>query len=150
MSSVYIPVDKQRTVIERAGGRCEYCQSLADYATETFAVEHVIPVSRGGTSELDNLALSCSGCNGHKYNKTQAFDPTDGKVVALFNPRQQKWQTHFSWSEDYTHIIGLTATGRATVETLQMNRPGLVNIRRLLYFIRQHPAKSNDLRDHEA
>ncbi|MCI0694070.1 HNH endonuclease [candidate division KSB1 bacterium] len=144
MPSVYIPVDRQRAVIERAEGRCEYCQSMADYATETFAVEHIMPVSRGGTSELDNLALSCSGCNGHKYNKTEALDPTDGKLVPLFNPRQQKWQTHFGWSDDFTRIIGLTATGRATVEALQMNRPGLVNMRRLLYLIRQHPPKLND------
>jgi 5-methylcytosine-specific restriction endonuclease McrA len=144
MPSVYIPVDKQRAVIERAEGRCEYCQSTADYATETFAVEHVMPVSRGGTSELDNLALSCLGCNGHKYNKTEVLDPADGKIVPLFNPRQQNWQTHFGWSEDFTRIIGLTATGRATMEALQMNRPGLVNMRRLLYLIRQHPPKLND------
>ena len=56
MSSAYISVDKQRAVIKRAEGRCEYCQSIADYATEAFAIEHVIPLSRGGTSELDNLA----------------------------------------------------------------------------------------------
>ncbi|MDZ7364142.1 MAG: HNH endonuclease [candidate division KSB1 bacterium] len=93
MPSAYIPVDKQRAVIKRAEGRCEYCQSMADYATETFAVEYVMPVSRGGTSELDNLALSCSGCNGHKYNKTEALDPADGKLVPLFNPRQQKWKS---------------------------------------------------------
>ncbi len=144
MPSVYIPVDKQRAVIERAEGRCEYCQSMTDYATQTFAVEHVMPVSRGGTSELDNLALSCSGCNGHKYNKTEALDPADGKLVPLFNPRREKWQTHFSWSDDYMRIIGLSSIGRATVEALQVNRPGLVNMRRLLYLIRQHPPKSND------
>jgi len=144
MPKVYIPVDRQRAVIERADGRCEYCQSMVDYTTETFTVEHVIPVSRGGSSELDNLAFSCSGCNGHKYNKTGALDPVDGKNVPLFNPRKQKWQTNFGWSDDYTQIIGLTPSGRATVETLQMNRLGLVNIRRLLYLIRKHPSKSND------
>ena len=145
MPRIYIAVDKQRAVIERADGRCEYCQSLMDYTTETFAVEHVIPLSRGGTNELDNLALSRSGCNGHKDNKTEALDPADGKVVPLFNPRQQKWQTHFGWVDDYTHIIGLTPTGRATVEILRMNRIGLVNVRRLLYLIRQHPPKLNDI-----
>jgi 5-methylcytosine-specific restriction endonuclease McrA len=66
MPRVYIPANTQRAVIERAQGRCEYCQSRADYTTEPFAVEHIIPVSRGGTSEIDNLAFSCSGCNGHK------------------------------------------------------------------------------------
>lgn len=76
-------------------GRCEYCQSRADYTTEPFAVEHIIPVSRGGSSELDNLAFSCSGCNGHKYNKMEAPDRTDRTLVPLYNPRRQRWQDHF-------------------------------------------------------
>lgn len=139
MPKVYIAADKQRAVIERAEGRCEYCQSPANYTTESFAVEHVIPRSRDGSNEVDNLAFSCSGCNGHKYNKTEANDPADGKTVPLFNPRKQQWQKHFGWSDDYTQIVGLTPTGRATVETLHMNREGLINIRRLLYLIRQHP-----------
>ncbi len=144
MPKVYIPVDRQRAVIERAESRCEYCQSMADYTTESFAVEHVMPRSRGGSSELDNLAFSCSGCNGHKYNKTEVNDPADGKTVPLFNPRKQKWQLHFGWSDDYTQVIGLTPTGRATVETLRLNRQGLINIRRLLYLIGQHPPKSSE------
>jgi hypothetical protein len=139
MAKVYISIDKQRVVMTRAQGRCEYCQSWADYATETFAVEHITPISRGGTSELDNLAFACSGCNGHKYNKIEALDPTDGKIASLFNPRQQPWSEHFAWSDDYTRIIGLTPTGRATVEALQMNRPGLVNMRGVLYLIGKHP-----------
>jgi hypothetical protein len=144
MPRKYIAVERQRTVIERARGCCEYCQSRADYTTETFAVEHVMPRSRGGTSDLSNLAYSCSGCNGHKYNKIEAPDPADGKVAPLYNPRQQKWEEHFCWSGDYTRIIGLTATGRATVEALQMNRPGLVNMRRVLLAVGLHPPASRD------
>ncbi|MFN8483287.1 MAG: HNH endonuclease signature motif containing protein [Anaerolineae bacterium] len=144
MPRVRLSSDVQRIVIERAQGRCEYCQSRADYATETFAVEHITPLSRGGTNDLVNLALACSGCNGRKYNKTEAQDPTDGKTVAIFDPRHQQWQEHFSWSEDYTHVVGLTPTGRATVEALQLNRPGLVNMRAALYAISRHPPKLNN------
>jgi HNH endonuclease len=139
MPRVYIPANTQRAVIERAQGRCEYCQSRADYTTEPFAVEHIIPVSRGGTSEIDNLAFSCSGCNGHKYNRTEAPDPTDRTLVPLYNPRRQRWQDHFCWSDDHAQIIGLPPTGRATVEALKMNRTGLVNIRQALYLIGKPP-----------
>ncbi len=141
MPRVYLSVVTQRAVVERAHRRCEYCQSQADYATETFAVEHICPLSRGGTSDLNNLALACSGCNGRKYNKTGAPDPADGDIAPLFNPREQQWQEHFCWSSDYTRIIGLTPTGRATVETLHMNRPSLVNMRQLLYAIGKHPPR---------
>jgi 5-methylcytosine-specific restriction endonuclease McrA len=85
MSKVYIAVDKQCAVIERAEGRCEYCQSMADYATATFAVEHIIPLSRGGTNEFDNLALSCSGCNGHKYN----IGAQDGQKIKAWTEKKR-------------------------------------------------------------
>lgn len=88
---------------------------------------------------MDNLALACPGCNGHKYNKTEAPDPADGELVPLFNPRKQEWQDHFKWNEDFSHVVGLTPTGRATVSALNMNRPGVVNMRLALFVIGSHP-----------
>lgn len=141
MSRPRISTGMRQAILVRAQNRCEYCQSRFDYTTETFAVEHVVPVSRGGSNAQENLAFSCSGCNGHKYNKTEAPDPLDGTTVPLFNPRTQIWQEHFCWQGDYAQMIdGLTLTGRATVEALRMNRPGLMHIRQLLYSIGQHPA----------
>jgi HNH endonuclease len=140
MAKVYISSDFRNFVSERAKNCCEYCQSQADYTTETrFAVEHIVPLSAGGSSEVGNLALSCSGCNGYKYDKTEALDSATNQLAALFHPRLQKWAEHFSWNEDYTRIIGLTPTGRATVEALRMNRVGLVNMRMLLYNVGKHP-----------
>lgn len=139
MSRRYITAQERREIIARAQKRCEYCQSWMNYATQPFVLEHVVPVSRGGETTLDNLALSCGGCNGHKYNKVAALDPIDGQMVPLYNPRQQRWQDHFGWNEDYTHIIGLTPTGRATVVALHMNRPGAINMRKLLRSVGKHP-----------
>ncbi len=134
----------RRIIAERAGELCEYCQSPVKFATQSFAIEHISPVSRGGETVLDNLALACPGCNGHKYNKTEAPDPVDGGLAALFNPRQQRWQDHFKWSDDFTHIVGLTPTGRATVSALNMNRPGVVNIRGALFALGSHPPAPGD------
>lgn len=100
MPRVRIAAEKRRLVIERAQERCEYCQCRSDYATETFAIDHVISVSHGGNDEVDNLALACSGCNGRKYNKLEEVDPTGGVMVPLFNPRLQLWEEHFAWSKD--------------------------------------------------
>jgi hypothetical protein len=36
---------------------------------------------------------------------------------------------------------GLTPTGRASIEALHLNRLGLLNLRRLLYTIGEHPPK---------
>ena len=102
-------------------------------------MEHIIPHSKGGTDDLENLALSCQGCNNRKYVQTEAYDPVSGKKALLYNPRHHNWQKHFAWNEDFTLILGLTAIGRATVDRLQLNREGVVNLRRVLSSISEHP-----------
>jgi hypothetical protein len=57
----------------------------------------------------------------------------------FYHPRQQRWQDHFTWNEDFSIIIGLTPTGRVTVDILQLNREGVVNLRRMLYALGEHP-----------
>jgi hypothetical protein len=63
--------------------------------------------------------------------------------VRLFHPREQRWEAHFAWSDDFTHLLALTPTGRATIAALQLNRSGLVNLRRVLYAIGEHPPRPN-------
>lgn len=113
--------------------------NIVGFAIQPFSIEHILPRSQGGKTSLDNLALSCQGCNNHKYNKTEGIDPVGSNIVSLYHPRQQKWHEHFSWNEDFSLVIGLTPRGRATVETLQLNREGVVNLRRVLYGIGEHP-----------
>jgi hypothetical protein len=123
----------------RADNCCEYCFSQEKFATQGFSIEHIYPLSKGGQTNFDNLALACQGCNNHKYNKTQGKDSISGEIIPLYHPRQQNWLDHFSWSDDYTLIIGLTPVGRVTVEVLRLNRQGLVNLRRILYAMGEHP-----------
>lgn len=105
----------------------------------TFAVDHIVPRSHGGITAIENLALACPGCNAHKYNKVEGLDPLTDAIVKFFHPRKDRWNDHFTWSPDFTTIVGLTPIGRATVETLHMNRDGAVNLRRLLHATGAHP-----------
>lgn len=139
MARRYVTVAEKRQIIERADRRCEYCQSHLDYSPQSFDIEHVIPVVMGGKTTIDNLALACGGCNSCKYTKTEALDPVDQIVVPLYHPRQHLWSDHFSWSADCLEVIGRTAIGRATVASLQLNRKGLTNLRRLLLLGGLHP-----------
>ena len=139
MSKRRASAQQRRSVIARAQGCCEYCQSQASLSMAPFSVEHITPRSVGGQTVLDNIALSCQGCNGHKYNKQEGTDPVTGQRVPLYNPRQQEWIDHFSWNVDCSEIIGLTDEGRATVITLKLNRIELVNLRKILYAAGVHP-----------
>ena len=85
MPRAYIYLSKRdELVVACAHGRCEYCQSVVEYATQSFDIDHIVPVSRGRTSTVDNLAYACSGCNSHKFNRLTALDPVGGANVALF------------------------------------------------------------------
>lgn len=137
--SEYISKALKQAVAGRAKGCCEYCLSQAMFATQSFAVDHIYPTSFGGVTELENLALSCAGCNGYKSNKTHAIDPVSREDVLIFHPRKQSWGEHFSWSDDFQEVIGLTPTGRATVKLLRLNREPLLNLRRVLYAAGEHP-----------
>ena len=125
--SDYVSKRLRQAIERRAYRRCEYCLCPLDITTDPLAVEHIVPVIRGGTTALENLAFACSGCNGHKYDKQEGYDPVSEQMASLYHPRKHLWRDHLAWSEDYTQMIGLTPTGRATLTALQVNRPAVVN-----------------------
>jgi HNH endonuclease len=135
----YIIASEQQEIISRARRLCEYCQCPIDYSSQSFACEHIIPVAKGGETSLENLALACGGCNSYKYTKQEALDPNSSENAPLYHPRQDLWLAHFGWSEDGLEIIGITPTGRATIDALNLNRSGVKNIRRLLMMANLHP-----------
>lgn len=109
-------------VAARAGYRCEYCHAPQAVSNSHFEVEHVQPISLGGGSDMQNLALSCPFCNVFKAVATHAVDPESAMLVALFHPRTHVWEEHFTIDLQTMHVVGLTPNGRATVERLRMNR----------------------------
>ncbi|MGK7889728.1 MAG: HNH endonuclease [Leptolyngbyaceae cyanobacterium] len=131
----------RQALAQQANGQCEYCRCPEKYCPDSFTVDHIWPRRQGGTDDLTNLAWACFGCNGRKHTKTDGIDPQTQQSVSLFNPRQQEWSEHFGWSEDLQRVIGKTACGRATVEALSLNRPSVVNLRRVLVMVGEHPAQ---------
>lgn len=72
-------------VLKRDGFRCRYCGANA--ASSLLHVDHVIPVSGGGSSDPENLVTACSECNLGKSNigldesKVQPGSPTDDMLA---------------------------------------------------------------------
>ena len=56
---------KRQILIDLHGERCYYCGATPDY----YEIDHVHPLSRGGTDALTNLVLSCIQCNQTKGGK---------------------------------------------------------------------------------
>ncbi len=112
----------RQVVVRRAYACCEYCLSQEQFSTQSFSIDHIIPVEQGGETIAENLALSCQGCNNHKYTKTEGHDTVTHRTVPLYHPRRHHWGEHFVWNEDCTLILGTTPIGRVTVDALHLNR----------------------------
>lgn len=134
---VTIPVALRRLVIQRAGDRCEYCTLSQAGQAATFHIDHIIPVIAGGATTANNLALACVSCSLRKAARQMVEDPETNEKLPIFNPRQQVWQEHFVW--DGVEVVGLTATGRATIHTLNMNRAIMLAIRTEEELLGRHP-----------
>lgn len=132
---------KRLHIAQRAGFLCENCHTPEDFSPDTFDIEHITSLFLGGSNDEDNLALACGGCNTNKHMHSAWTDTFTGLPSPLFHPRKDNWSEHFSWSDDFNLLIGLTPIGRATLELLQMNREQLVNLRKALSSYGAHPGK---------
>jgi hypothetical protein len=113
-------------VRRRAHNRCEYCHLPQSAFRRPFHIEHIVARQHGGLTRLDNLALACWSCNQKKGPNLSGVDPGTGRVTALFHPRNDEWDEHFSPVIGAlvplgVAILGLTPVGRATVQVLGLN-----------------------------
>ena len=115
---------------KRAAQRCEYCR-LPEHACELpMHVEHIVARQHGGNDDAANLAFACDRCNLYKGPNLSSIDPATGDIVSLFHPRNDVWIDHFAFNGP--EIVGLSPTGRATVQLLRMNTERRLRLRKEL------------------
>jgi hypothetical protein len=141
MSKTYVPVELRERVRVASRYRCGYCLCAEAFTGMLMEIDHLIPESLGGLTEEDNLWLACTLCNDYRGNRTDGPDPETGEKVRLFDPRHQVWADHFRWSAAGDEMIGLTATGRATVDALRLNLAVRVTARRNWVTAGWHPPR---------
>lgn len=56
----------RQAVITRDGGRCKVCGTKVN-----LVIDHVVPISKGGSFEMDNMQLLCAKHNRLKHNQDQ-------------------------------------------------------------------------------
>ncbi|XP_056691363.1 uncharacterized protein [Spinacia oleracea] len=55
----------RKTIFYRDDYMCQYCKT-----TNSLTIDHVVPISRGGKWEWENLVTACTKCNSKKGHKT--------------------------------------------------------------------------------
>lgn len=68
-------------LLKDAAGACIYCGR--PLTAESMEIDHIVPRSKGGTGDYDNLVCSCPRCNALKGNKDA------GEFVDSMSPRKQ-------------------------------------------------------------
>jgi hypothetical protein len=90
-----------------------------------------------GPTIFSNLALACIHCSLRKGAKQTGRDPASGATAKLFNPRGESWNHHFRWID--LQIVGITASGRATIAALGLNNSEHLIIRYFELTLGRHP-----------
>ena len=63
------PITKKGKVYYKTNGHCAYCGELLD-PFEHWHTDHILPKSKGGGNNLDNLYPACMYCNLRKKDRT--------------------------------------------------------------------------------
>ena len=61
----------RRHLYETQWGRCNGCGNA--YQVKDLTVDHIAPVSKGGTNDTANLQLLCHNCNSVKGNRSMGY-----------------------------------------------------------------------------
>ena len=84
-----VKFSKARRIILRDKWKCKYCGYKLRLEDITF--DHVLPLSKGGENNVENLVISCSNCNHLKGAKLE-FNP-DVKFLSKIN----EWIRYLFW-----------------------------------------------------
>ena len=63
----YTDPERRLMILDRDKRKCIYC--LIDVTEDSYFLDHLIPVTKGGTNRKFNLATSCEGCNQRKQDE---------------------------------------------------------------------------------
>lgn len=76
----------RRNIYEHYGYRCCYCG--VKFSTENLNLDHVVPRSREGATNWENIVTSCIPCNLKKANRL----PDEAGMTLLIRPSKPRWK----------------------------------------------------------
>ena len=74
-----IPRKLRHEVFKRDGYKCRECGASKDETS--LEIDHIVPVARGGTNDINNLQTLCRECNRMKHTDTWVGGETDYETV---------------------------------------------------------------------
>lgn len=120
---VWFSKEVKENILRKSDGLCAHCGCRVAVG-DNFTVEHVVPISKGGTNELVNIVALCHACNTTKgdgvwhpyeylkYLHTEDKDELSDYIDKYFHDR--KWFTRNNFCQvDFKKIeVSVPITGR--------------------------------------
>lgn len=80
-------------VFKRDLFKCQYCGSVPPLVV--LEVDHIVPVSKKGTDDIDNLVTSCFDCNRGKSNRElSAMPQTTAEKTAQMVEKEEQYKEY--------------------------------------------------------
>ena len=140
MERLYLNKEIRRLVATRADYLCEYCLISEQNTILGCAIDHIISIKHGGSSEMDNLAYCCVYCNRFKGSDIGSIILDKREFSRFYHPRWDNWGTHFKLN-NYV-IEAVTSIGEVTARILGFNDQTRLLERQLLIDRRKYPSSS--------
>jgi 5-methylcytosine-specific restriction endonuclease McrA len=75
----------RQNVFLRDHHTCQYCQKT--FPEKRLTIDHVVPLSKGGRHEWNNVVTACSSCNNKKGDKS----PERANMTLHCRPEKPRW-----------------------------------------------------------
>lgn len=115
----YIPLNKagvnftRQNVFVRDGYICQYCGDL--FKGHELTLDHVLPKSKGGRTNWENIVTACKPCNHSKGNDERIVPkktPKKPNFYQVYNSKNfhitindPSWLNYLQWPEQYVRLV---------------------------------------------
>jgi len=140
MERPYLNSELRCLVVKRADNLCEYCLISEHDTILGCAIDHIISIKHGGSSNIDNLAYCCVYCNRFKGSDIGSIILDTKEFVRFYHPRWNNWGKHFKLNN--STIEPLTNIGQVTAIILGFNDQSRLLERQLLIDHKKYPSPS--------
>lgn len=92
---------------------CQYC--LGVFNTKDLTLDHVLPKSKGGKTNWENIVCACKKCNHTKSNRMDIkpirmpqkpnFYQLYGNKNFIINIRHESWLDYLDWPDEYVRMV---------------------------------------------
>lgn len=81
-------MEMRNNVYEKTKGKCALCGKFVRF--DLFTIDHIIPLAKGGTNDIENLQCTCKHCNAMKqdFSEKEFLDKMI-KILAYQSKNQQ-------------------------------------------------------------